>query len=702
MKNKKKIIMIIAISLVVLLGLSYALFDFLAEGSTNEQLVTGDIYMHYLESNTLTITDAFPRNAYDPTKYIEFTIDGKNTTTNHDVIYDILVERGAVPTGKLEANRIADTFVKFRLVSVSNNVETEIFDNRSYNDFSNGKRIHVATIPKNTTSEITHRYRLYMWIDQAVTIGDANQDYTFAEWNNVFASVKVNVTGDFEQKFVTLSDVISNVMNNGGSSYIKSYNATKGNASYDTQDTVGTNSSKLDVLYYTGSEALAHGNVLFAGYCWQIIRTTDTGGLRIIYNGPAENNQCLTTRNSGGTLKGVIAKDSYINYDTERTDISSITNFGTGYDYNLGAGTFTLTGTSELAGKTWANNSSELIGTYACSDNTTTCTELWYIGHYQTAKKASVGKYIIGTIPHYSGIGTSYYSASGSPALVGYMYNKVCTQSYKTVSKAEDYANSVTWNGTSYVLDSSTTTNLTNPDATHHYVCDTTCNKVRFYYLKKNSAYYYVLLENGDIDPLYVMINKKMQGEIIDANINRYSSAIKGQIDNWYKKNINTLNLSVKGLIDTKTVYCNDRTTTDIQGWNKDTSIEIANSTISFYQNTNNKDLRCTNLTDRFSVGNETANLIYPVGLITEPERNLMGFNYAATGHSYYSSSPARFYYNDVKVRYVDQNGSSSDVSQTNYWMSLRPVVTIRSDADIEEGDGSYETPYVIGEKITR
>jgi len=31
-----------------------------------------------------------------------------------------------------------------------------------------------------------------------------------------------------------------------------------------------------------------------------------------------------------------------------------------------------------------------------------------------------------------------------------------------------------------------------------------------------------------------------------------------------------------------------------------------------------------------------------------------------------------------------------------------RPVVTLSADADISEGDGSYDTPYVIGEKIVR
>ena len=211
MKNKKKIIIIVSIIAVLLLGLgiAYAGFIYNKTGSTNEQLITGDIYMHYLESNTLTITDAIPRNTYDPAKYFEFSVDGKNTTTNHDIYYDIQLIRGAVPTGKVEANRILDRFVRFRLVSVSNNVETEIFTNKKYSDLSTSKRVHVTTIPRNTTSEISHVYRLYMWIGDDIKVANAeydDKDYSISEWNNIFASVRVDVTGDFEDKELAATD----------------------------------------------------------------------------------------------------------------------------------------------------------------------------------------------------------------------------------------------------------------------------------------------------------------------------------------------------------------------------------------------------------------------------------------------------------------------------------------------------------------
>jgi len=44
-------------------------------------------------------------------------------------------------------------------------------------------------------------------------------------------------------------------------------------------------------------------------------------------------------------------------------------------------------------------------------------------------------------------------------------------------------------------------------------------------------------------------------------------------------------------------------------------------------------------------------------------------------------------------------NLNNNNVNNTN---GVRPVLTIKDSADIEEGDGSYDTPYVIGDKISR
>ena len=306
--------------------------------------------------------------------------------------------------------------------------------------------------------------------------------------------------------------------------------------------------------------------------------------------------------------------------------------------------------------------------------------------------------YTIGNNAHYSQIGKSAYNAYyDSAALVGYMYNKAYVYA-NNAKTGNHYANSVTYSNGVYTLVNPTEEVASAATSGYQYVCDggeiingdtITCQtpKVRFYYYND----YHVVLENGDINPVYTMLNGKTQGETEDADINKYNSAIKGLVDNWYKQNIDNQN-AIKGLIDTSAVYCNDRSSSNNYGsWNKDAA--DLTTYLYFKQNSTNKDLRCENITDRFAVGNEKANLEYPVGLLTEPERGL--------GQIYWVASPVIFYNRIATVRYVGATGATS-YSDTNYSRAARPVVTLSMTAEIDEGDGTYESPYVVGDKIVR
>ena len=131
MKNKKVIIaIIVAVLLISIVGVTFAAYTYSRSGTSNSKQIVGDIYMHYTESNTLTLENAMPRSSYVANSYFQFTIDGKNTTTNKDIIYDIVLSHGDLPQGKTETNRIDDKFLKFRLVEVINNTETEILNNK--------------------------------------------------------------------------------------------------------------------------------------------------------------------------------------------------------------------------------------------------------------------------------------------------------------------------------------------------------------------------------------------------------------------------------------------------------------------------------------------------------------------------------------------------------------------------------------------
>ena len=203
MKNKKIIITLSIIAILVLtIGITYSIFTS-SKTSKNSNLVVGDIYMHYNEINEFKIEGAMPSSTYDPTNYFEFTIDGKNTYLKKNIYYEVVLSYGKEIQNK---TRIKDNLLKFRLTEVIDNKETELFTDRSFSDLTN-KRIWVETIPKGTNNEILKRYRLYMWLSNDIVICGGNEtqncDYYIDKepyWKNVYASIKVGVNGDFEEK----------------------------------------------------------------------------------------------------------------------------------------------------------------------------------------------------------------------------------------------------------------------------------------------------------------------------------------------------------------------------------------------------------------------------------------------------------------------------------------------------------------------
>ena len=265
MKRKKPLIITIIITVILLLtvGVTYTVFTYNRAGTNNSQLIVGDIYMHYKENNSINLTDAMPGDEYDLNSYFEFTIDGKNTYTEKDIWYDVILSHGDIPDGKTENNRIPDEYLKFRLVEVIDGVETELLTDETYDDLTN-ERIYVATIPKNTQTEITRTYRLYMAISENLIIGNtADAIYSIDEWVNAFASIKVNVTGDFNEKVVATNFVKKIKSTYGEEGGVIAVN-TEGEL-YDANDPTET------IREYRYSGASVNNYVTYNNETWRII-----------------------------------------------------------------------------------------------------------------------------------------------------------------------------------------------------------------------------------------------------------------------------------------------------------------------------------------------------------------------------------------------------------------------------------------------
>ena len=84
----------------------------------------------------------------------------------------------------------------------------------------------------------------------------------------------------------------------------------------------GTENNINPIYYYRG--AVDNNNVYFANYCWKIVRTTDTGGLKMIYNGVPTGGSCGT-----GTTSQTNSTIGNSKFNTNRNDAKYV-----GYTYD--------------------------------------------------------------------------------------------------------------------------------------------------------------------------------------------------------------------------------------------------------------------------------------------------------------------------------------------------------------------------------
>ena len=289
MKKRKQTLTVSVFVVALLLtvfGVTYSMLNY-TQTSTNQQLILGDIYMHYNEGTTgINIPDMMPKSSYDESQYFEFTIDGKNTNKKGNIIYNIQVTKGDAEAGK---TRIGDQYLRFTLTEVIGENENILVDNQKYEEINN-TTIYTNLIPKETNEEIEYTYRLYVWISNEVVIGNTNEvDYTLDEWNNLYASVKVNVNGFYSPGEILTTKIKNKLGTEGlvavntdgnlydGTGEIREYRYS-GNGNYCTY-TDGTNDYNINVetnvcpvsackleMYQSGTTIISSDSDLFKWY----------------------------------------------------------------------------------------------------------------------------------------------------------------------------------------------------------------------------------------------------------------------------------------------------------------------------------------------------------------------------------------------------------------------------------------------------
>ena len=522
----------------------------------------------------------------------------------------------------------------------------------------------------------------------------------------------------------------------------------------------GTESNTYPVYYYRG--IINNNNIVFANFCWKIVRTTETGGVKLIYNGVYDStNKCS---NTGATYVGTSAFNTtssspadigymygtryrYNDYSPTtttnvltNTTINSSSNYYYGTSITYSNGTYTL---QNAVQKVWSDNYTNLVGYYTCNKTTTTCSNAYYIAGSNSTHQYNVlfsngetvlanqvivlGKSVIDngnntytlnetvTIQKkdwYNNHNSynNYYICRDLTSTTCTNKNYITTSSNYAVTYDNTfdyiYGNDVSWDGSQYTLvDTITSKNTWNTDKTtlakrYHYTCLNTTGKC-------TSVYYVHMFGNSSLIYYLTLTNGKNIETAKDEMFqNKNSSAVKKVVDTWYQNNLTSYTSMLED-----TIWCNDRTFYSGALVSKDTDALTDASYISVNNrvyNTYNPSVTCPNATrDGFTVSTSSGGngaLTYPIGLLTADEIRLVGgydnLHYLSDNQYWWTMSPYYFFGSNGRSFRVNSSG----VLNTQYIHTaspnvVRPSVSLVKGTRISDGDGTANNPFVIGDE---
>ena len=506
---------------------------------------------------------------------------------DQNIPYDLYI----ISNGVIYAPEDSTGLFSFPNVETINGLENVIFDNttKMTGMFIGNEKLNTVDLSTvDTTNVKDTSYMFHKCFN--LNVDESKFDLENVEVrNNMFVQYLSDVLKDNAQSDAKIDFSKISSSTNGEGVYLRS----------------GTEKDKNPIYYYRGN--VTNNNVKFAGFCWKMVRTTETGGIKLIYNGtPASNGYC----NNTGTA---------------------------------------------------------------------------------------------------SQIGTSAFNTNNdSPAYVGYMYGTAysrLTKSSSEITSGIVYGNDIEYReGKYYLKDTYTSENGWRTDYTtigekYHYTCFSTsdsCEMVNYIFYAGDPATVFYIPLTGGKNQLNLL------DEMLTKSTNEKSSTIKNYIDEWYKNNmVNYTNY----LEDT--VWCNDRSINQLNGWDKD-----KNATSYLYFGAYGRlvggskpSIECSNPKDKFTVSNSNGNgkLTYPVALLTADELVLAGAKwntahsnfYLYTGQHWWALSPYTF---SVNRAYEFRLASAGILSTdgVNSSLGVRPSVSLKSGIDYTSGSGTTTNPYVI------
>ncbi|MBD9099068.1 hypothetical protein EGP98_05715 [bacterium] len=418
MKNKKIIILsILILTVITLIGISYAAFIYTGIGQKENKITTGSISMTYTEStnsialsNALPTTDATGKKRKNTGEYFDFTVKS-SIRGNTDINYEIAAKEE-------NGNTFSGKNIKYYLTKVnSDGTEEEVMAPRIYYEEPSGNvytgrpsdmmSLFVGNL--NQQGDTTINYRLRLWVDENYNPQNDNGGLTYKVKVNVYGQTSDTVaqaedTYCKDNGFTKLSDCML-VMNNHEVSATAAKTAIKAKGTPNFAK-IAPNDTETDGLYMAEDDegesyyyrgAVKNNYVSFAGFTWRIIRRNGDGSVRLIYSGKSTTDTGETVTIGKSQFNSKYWDPTYEGYkyneDFELHENNGTTgytwftntskyNYGTGYTFDASTKKFTLTGTIKQL--TWKDNHDEIVKSQLYSCLNTSCNVVYKVTGYQS------------------------------------------------------------------------------------------------------------------------------------------------------------------------------------------------------------------------------------------------------------------------------------------------------------------------------
>ena len=270
-KNKLTISLFILIILFIGIGYAYLTSNLTLSGSTKLAGNTWDIHFANLVVNSSSVSTSTPATIdsndntsidYEvtldkPGDYYEFTVDIVNAGSITGKI-SLLTNTG-IPSN-------LEDIIDYSIVYTNKNTPVQLNDMLNHNSSKNIK-VRVSFIEDISNSDLPS--------------DDIDLDLTLS----------ITYVQSNEDEFDTTA-LVQQLKTENSSCFTK----------YEGQvtDQVGQTVTASNVYF---NKCAAKRNIIFNNMCWQMIRTTETGGIKMIYNGDPVDGKCESTR---GNHKGIV------------------------------------------------------------------------------------------------------------------------------------------------------------------------------------------------------------------------------------------------------------------------------------------------------------------------------------------------------------------------------------------------------------